>query len=150
MNDRRQTAVRSPKPYGQKKYYKKGKDKPYGKRDFKSRNDKYQKKDNRFSKGEGSFRPRNSRYSPKKRFEKKGKGTPPWKQNRLPRIVSDMQITDGKHRGRYLKSTDSPKVRPTARRIREIMFRILFRKVRAGRFLDLCAGAGTVGIEAIF
>ncbi len=28
-------------------------------------------------------------------------------------------------------------------------FRILFRRVRAGRFLDLCAGAGTVGIEAI-
>ncbi len=40
-------------------------------------------------------------------------------------------------------------MRPTARRIREVMFRILFRRVRAGRFLDLCAGAGTVGIEAI-
>jgi 16S rRNA (guanine(966)-N(2))-methyltransferase RsmD len=29
------------------------------------------------------------------------------------------------------------------------MFRILFRRVRAGRFLDLCAGSGTVGLEAI-
>ena len=29
------------------------------------------------------------------------------------------------------------------------MFRILYRRIRAGRFLDLCAGAGTVGIEAI-
>ena len=60
-----------------------------------------------------------------------------------------MQVTDGKHRGKYLKSTESPKVRPTARRIREVMFRILFRKIRAKRFLDLCAGSGTVGIEAI-
>ncbi len=60
-----------------------------------------------------------------------------------------MQVTDGKHRGKYLQSTTSPKVRPTARRIREIMFKILFRRIRAGRFLDLCAGAGTVGIEAI-
>jgi len=60
-----------------------------------------------------------------------------------------MQVTDGKHKGKYLKSTTSAKVRPTARRVREVMFRILFRRVRAGRFLDLCAGPGTVGIEAI-
>jgi 16S rRNA (guanine(966)-N(2))-methyltransferase RsmD len=60
-----------------------------------------------------------------------------------------MQVTDGKHRGKYLQSTTSEKVRPTARRIREVMFRILYRRVRAGRFLDLCAGSGMVGIEAI-
>ncbi|MDQ3063335.1 MAG: 16S rRNA (guanine(966)-N(2))-methyltransferase RsmD, partial [Acidobacteriota bacterium] len=47
------------------------------------------------------------------------------------------------------ESTASEKVRPTARRIREVMFRILYRRIRAGRFLDLCAGSGTVGIEAI-
>jgi 16S rRNA (guanine(966)-N(2))-methyltransferase RsmD len=29
------------------------------------------------------------------------------------------------------------------------MFKILFRRVRAGRVLDLCAGAGTMGLEAI-
>ena len=40
-------------------------------------------------------------------------------------------------------------MRPTARRVREVMFRILFRRVRAGRFLDLCAGSGMVGLEAI-
>lgn len=60
-----------------------------------------------------------------------------------------MQVTDGKHRGKYLTSAKTDKVRPTARRIREVMFRILYRRIRAGRFLDLCAGAGTVGIEAI-
>jgi 16S rRNA (guanine(966)-N(2))-methyltransferase RsmD len=29
------------------------------------------------------------------------------------------------------------------------MFRMIFRRVRAGRFLDLCSGCGTVGLEAI-
>jgi 16S rRNA (guanine(966)-N(2))-methyltransferase RsmD len=67
----------------------------------------------------------------------------------LPKIVSDLQITDGKHRGKYLKSINSPKFKLTSLRIREVLFRILFRRVRAGRFLDLCAGSGTVGLEAI-
>jgi 16S rRNA (guanine966-N2)-methyltransferase len=48
-----------------------------------------------------------------------------------------------------LKNTTSPKVKLTARRIREIMFKILFRRIRARRFLDMCAGCGMVGIEAI-
>jgi 16S rRNA (guanine(966)-N(2))-methyltransferase RsmD len=29
------------------------------------------------------------------------------------------------------------------------MFKILSRRVRAGRFLDLCSGCGTIGLEAI-
>ncbi|MGI8469030.1 MAG: 16S rRNA (guanine(966)-N(2))-methyltransferase RsmD [Pyrinomonadaceae bacterium] len=60
-----------------------------------------------------------------------------------------MQITDGKHIGKFMKTTDSPRVRPTARRVREALFKLIFRRVRAGRFLDLCAGGGTVGLEAI-
>jgi 16S rRNA (guanine(966)-N(2))-methyltransferase RsmD len=38
---------------------------------------------------------------------------------------------------------------PTARRVREIAFKILSRRVRAGRFLDLCAGCGMVGLDAL-
>ncbi len=147
MNDRQKT--KSPKPYGQKKYYKKDSEKTYGSGGYKSRNDKYEKKDERFTSREGGYKPRNSKFNPKDRFGDKGKGTPPWKREQLPKIVSDMQITDGKFRGKYLKSIESPKVRPTARRIREVLFRVIFRRVRAGRVLDLCAGAGTVGIEAI-
>ncbi|MCU0238504.1 MAG: 16S rRNA (guanine(966)-N(2))-methyltransferase RsmD [Pyrinomonadaceae bacterium] len=60
-----------------------------------------------------------------------------------------MQVTEGKHRGKFLVSTKSPKIRPTTRRMREIMFKIIFRRIRAGRVLDLCAGSGMVGIEAI-
>ena len=97
----------------------------------------------------GTYQSKDSRFKPKPGFKPKGKPVKPWEKENRPRIVSEMQVTDGKLRGKYLKSTTSSKVRPTARRIREVMFRILFRRVRAGRFLDLCAGAGTVGIEAI-
>jgi 16S rRNA (guanine966-N2)-methyltransferase len=65
------------------------------------------------------------------------------------KITNDMQITDGKYRGLQLKSTLSPKVRPTARRVREALFKILGKRIRFARFLDLCAGCGIVGIEAI-
>jgi 16S rRNA (guanine(966)-N(2))-methyltransferase RsmD len=37
----------------------------------------------------------------------------------------------------------------SSRRIRDTLFKILFRRIRARRFLDLCAGAGTMGLEAI-
>jgi 16S rRNA (guanine966-N2)-methyltransferase len=99
---------------------------------------------------DGRFQPRSDKFQPRStgRFEPRGKTVKPWEKPPA-RIVSEMQVTDGKHRGKYLQSTTSEKVRPTARRIREVMFRIIFRRVRAGRFLDLCAGSGTVGIEAI-
>ena len=95
------------------------------------------------------FQGRNDRFPPRKSFIPRGKPVEPWKQFDKPKVYDEMQVTDGKHRGKFLTSTASPKVRPTARRIREVMFRLIFRRVRAGRFLDLCAGSGAVGIEAI-
>lgn len=113
------------------------------------RDERFQSRDDRFRKTNGKFAPRkDNRFQDRKRFEPKGKPKP-WFKDKLPKIVSDMQVTEGKHRGKYLQSTASPKVRPTARRIREIMFKILYRRIRAKRFLDLCAGSGTVGIEAM-
>lgn len=123
---------------------------------YKSRDNRFQSRDsrdnrdNRFGKPGGKFQPRNNKFQGKKPFFPKGKSTKPWEDERnKPRIVSDMQVTEGKHRGKYMVSTASPKVKPTARRLREVMFRILYRKIRAKRFLDLCAGSGTVGIEAM-
>lgn len=80
----------------------------------------------------------------------KGNRNPPKKkrENLIP-IVSDDQITEGKLRGKKIAISGSPKMAPTDRRLREVLFRILYRRVRAGRFLDLCAGAGSVGIDAI-
>ena len=65
------------------------------------------------------------------------------------KITSDAQITDGKFRGKELKNSVSPHSVPTARKLREIAFKILSRRVKAARVLDLGAGCGTIGIEAI-
>jgi len=40
-------------------------------------------------------------------------------------------------------------VRPTARRLREALFELLADRIEGARFLDLCAGSGAVGIEAL-
>jgi 16S rRNA (guanine966-N2)-methyltransferase len=91
---------------------------------------------------------RSGGFQPRGKFQPKGKPVKLWEEN-LPKIVSEMQLTDGKHRGKYLKTTESKKVRPTTRRIREVMFRLIYRRVKFSRFLDLCAGSGMVGLEAL-
>src|SRR3982751_4161340 len=60
-----------------------------------------------------------------------------------------MQVLAGKFRRKHLQSSDSPKVRPTARRLRETLFEVLGARVEGARLLDLCAGSGAVGIEAL-
>jgi 16S rRNA (guanine966-N2)-methyltransferase len=60
-----------------------------------------------------------------------------------------MRIIAGKFRGRKLKSPPSLQTRPTSDRLRETLFNILAPKIEGARFLDLCAGSGGVGIEAL-
>jgi 16S rRNA (guanine966-N2)-methyltransferase len=60
-----------------------------------------------------------------------------------------MRIIAGKYRGRKLKSPPSLATRPTSDRLRETLFNILAPRIEAARFLDLCAGSGAVGIEAL-
>lgn len=121
---------------------------------FEKRNDRFERRDDRYQSRDNRFQPRTNnpsgRFDPKNRFAPRGKSVEPWKKNIVkPKIVSDMQITDGKHIGKYLKSTTSPKVRPTMRKLRETLLKIVSRRIRGGRFLDLCAGSGAVGFEAI-
>ncbi len=71
------------------------------------------------------------------------------KKKQLPPIKNDLQITGGRHRGKLLQTTASPKVTVTPATVRQAVFRELRRRVRMRRFLDLCAGAGTVGMEAL-
>ena len=40
-------------------------------------------------------------------------------------------------------------MRPTSDRLRETLFNILAPRLRGARFLDLCAGSGAIGIEAL-
>ncbi len=60
-----------------------------------------------------------------------------------------MRIIAGKFRGRLLKSPPSLQTRPTSDRLRETLFNILAPRIEGARFLDLCAGSGAVGIEAL-
>lgn len=61
-----------------------------------------------------------------------------------------MRIISGIYGGRTLKSPPDSKTRPTSDRLRETLFNILQPLIDAEtRFLDLCAGTGAVGIEAV-
>jgi 16S rRNA (guanine(966)-N(2))-methyltransferase RsmD len=60
-----------------------------------------------------------------------------------------MRVIAGKYRGRKLKSPPSIQTRPTSDRLRETLFNILAPRIEGARFLDLCAGTGAVGIEAL-
>jgi 16S rRNA (guanine966-N2)-methyltransferase len=55
----------------------------------------------------------------------------------------------GEFKGRRLKTPASDKVRPTADRVREAWFSILARSLRGARVLDLFAGTGALGLEAL-
>lgn len=60
-----------------------------------------------------------------------------------------MRIIAGKYRGRRLQSPPSDGTRPTSDRLRETLFNILAPRIEGARFLDLCAGTGAVGTEAL-
>lgn len=61
-----------------------------------------------------------------------------------------MRIIAGEYRGRILKSPSGIKTRPTSDRLRETLFNILAPRINEQtRFLDLCAGTGAIGIEAV-
>jgi 16S rRNA (guanine966-N2)-methyltransferase len=60
-----------------------------------------------------------------------------------------MRIIAGKYRSRLLKSLKGDALRPTSDRLRETLFNILGADVAASRFLDVFAGTGAVGIEAL-
>lgn len=73
----------------------------------------------------------------------------PWDKVNPVRITSDLQVTEGRHQGLLLENISVLNSTISPRHTREAMFRLLSRKIRAGRFLDLCAGNGTMGIEAL-
>lgn len=55
----------------------------------------------------------------------------------------------GVAKGRRLQSVKGQETRPTADRVKESLFSILGDKVTEGWFLDLYAGSGAIGIEAL-
>jgi len=60
-----------------------------------------------------------------------------------------MRIVSGKLGGRRLFSSPGGQTRPTSDRVREALFNILGGRVSAAMVLDLFAGTGALGIEAV-
>ncbi len=60
-----------------------------------------------------------------------------------------MRVVTGEAKGRKLKSPKTPGTRPIMDRVKTALFDILSDKVEDARFLDLFAGTGSVGIEAL-
>lgn len=64
-------------------------------------------------------------------------------QNRSLRIIG------GKWRGRKARFPDRPEVRPTLDRVRETLFNWLTQDIAGSRCIDVFAGSGALGLEAL-
>ncbi len=62
---------------------------------------------------------------------------------------SALRIIGGEWRGRKIPFTEHPGLRPTGDRIRETLFNWLAPQITGARCLDLFAGSGILGIEAL-
>lgn len=60
-----------------------------------------------------------------------------------------MRIIAGEFRSRTLEAPPGQATRPTSDRLRETLFNVLAPRIRDACFLDLYAGSGAVGIEAL-
>jgi 16S rRNA (guanine966-N2)-methyltransferase len=60
-----------------------------------------------------------------------------------------MRVIAGRFRSRPLVAPRGMKTRPTSDRLRETLFNVLAQRIAGARFVDLYAGSGAVGIEAI-
>jgi 16S rRNA (guanine966-N2)-methyltransferase len=60
-----------------------------------------------------------------------------------------MRVIAGRYRGRRLQAPPGAATRPTSDRVREALFSVLADRVGGARVLDLFAGSGALGIEAL-
>ena len=62
---------------------------------------------------------------------------------------NQLRIIGGEWRGRKLRFPDAPNLRPTPDRVRETIFNWLAPMINGSRCLDLFAGSGALGLEAL-
>jgi 16S rRNA (guanine966-N2)-methyltransferase len=67
----------------------------------------------------------------------------------MPRVRNQFRIIGGRYRGRKLRFPDLPGLRPTPDRVRETLFNWLMPVLPGARCLDLFAGSGALGFEAL-
>ena len=65
------------------------------------------------------------------------------------RRAGKIRIIAGRLRGRYIDVPDGADLRPTPNRVRETLFNWLQNEISGARCLDLFAGTGALGIEAL-
>ncbi|MHB9096120.1 MAG: 16S rRNA (guanine(966)-N(2))-methyltransferase RsmD [Eubacteriales bacterium] len=63
--------------------------------------------------------------------------------------MKQLRVITGRARGRKLKAPKGMETRPTSDRIKESLFNIIGDRIIDAIFLDLYAGTGAIGIEAI-
>jgi len=66
-----------------------------------------------------------------------------------PQFVDVLRIIAGEFKGRRLKTPGGRTVRPTGDRVKEAWFSILQQSIPEARVLDLFAGSGALGFEAL-
>jgi len=81
-------------------------------------------------------------------MQKKRRSAPRARSGR-PGGTNELRIVGGEWRGRRLKFAPSTAIRPTPDRVRETLFNWLQPVVRGARCLDLFAGSGALGMEAL-
>ncbi|MCQ9208245.1 MAG: 16S rRNA (guanine(966)-N(2))-methyltransferase RsmD [Omnitrophica bacterium] len=60
-----------------------------------------------------------------------------------------MRVIAGKFKGRILKMPKGAKIRPSSQKIKAALFNILGEQIHGASFLELFAGSGNIGIEAL-
>lgn len=60
-----------------------------------------------------------------------------------------MRVITGSQRGRKLKTLEGESVRPTTDKVKESIFNIIQFEIEGRRILDMFAGSGQLGIEAL-
>ena len=60
-----------------------------------------------------------------------------------------MRVISGKYKGKILKGYDTLGTRPTMDRVKESLFAIIQNDIKDSVCLDLFAGSGSLGIEAL-
>ena len=71
------------------------------------------------------------------------------RSGKSPAKQSSLRIIGGQWRGRKLTFTPADGLRPTPDRVRETLFNWLAPSIRGARCLDLFAGSGALGLEAL-
>lgn len=80
---------------------------------------------------------------------KRGRNLNDWKSNRAEAGQGKLRIVGGKFRGRQINYSGDPVTRPMKDNIREALFNLVGGWVKGKFVLDLFAGTGAMGLEAL-